>query len=578
MRAGWQSVTCLIHSTKPGSRTHVRTDFPVFSMMKGKMIMSDPLRKISTRMTPQTEQADPRQVPNSAGGYGFRVASTPRLHRFLTLGTEGGTYYVREAPLTRENAAVVLDWAKNHTVDLTSRVMDVSMAGRAPRNNAALFALAAAAGLGPDPGRKGALNALPHVARTGTHLYTFAEYVQQFRGWGRGLRYAVADWYTDKDADKLDYQLVKYRQRDGWKHRDLLRLAHPMVNEAEVAMPEHRALFDFACGRPAGDNLPPLCSAYLAALAIDRSEVSVKAKTAAYVRLIAENPRLPWEALPDGALTQPDVWAELVLQKLPQTALMRQLPRLTQLGVLTQMSALTELVIKQLTDPELLRRNRVHPIAVLLAQRTYASGRSVRGDGRWTPVPKITDALDAAFYAAYPAVEPAGKRTMVALDVSGSMGSPAGGLPLSCREASAALALVTASTEPQVLITGFTRTLSTLGISPRQRLDDAIRAISNLPFGGTDCSLPMSWATRNKVAVDTFLIVTDNETWGGRGHPHQELERYRQATGIPARMAVAAMTATDFTIADPDDPGSMDIAGFDAAVPTLLADFSRGDV
>jgi 60 kDa SS-A/Ro ribonucleoprotein len=220
----------------------------------------------------------------------------------------------------------------------------------------------------------------------------------------------------------------------------------------------------------------------------------------------------------------------------------------------------------------------VHPVSVLLAAKTYAAGHSLRGDSVWAPVPKVIDALDAAFYAAYEAVEPAGKRTMVALDVSGSMGSQAGGLPLSCREATAALALVTANTEPQTLITGFTRHLSVLSISPRQRLDDAVRSISGLPFGSTDCAAPMAWAMANNVAIDTFLVATDNETWAGSMHPHQALELYRQRTGIPARLAVAAMTPTEFTIADPDDPGSMDVSGFDSAVPTLLADFSRGDV
>jgi 60 kDa SS-A/Ro ribonucleoprotein len=559
--------------------------------------MPDPLRKISTRVTPQSEQADSRQVPNSAGGYGFKVTGDARLHRFLTLGTEGGTYYATEQKITKNNAEVVLGWARQDARTLVSRLMDVSVQGRAPRNNAALFALAAAAGLGNDEGRKASFGALPYVARTGTHLYTWAGYSQQFRGWGRGMRRAVSDWYLAKDADKLAYQMVKYRQRDGWKHRDLLRLAHPVFNgTTRDATPEQRALFEFACGnrRAFFDSLPLLATAYLAALAIDRSTASTKAKAAAYVALIAEHPGLPWEALPDSALTQPDVWAELIRHGLPQTALMRQLPRLTTLGVLTQLGTLTDMVAAQLADPERLKRARVHPVAVLLAAKTYASGRSVRGDSSWQPVPKISDALDAAFYAAYGAVEPANKRTMVALDVSGSMGSLAGGLPLSCREASVALALVTLATESQVLVTGFTAgggygyqtrwgsgydtSITPLNISSRQRLDDAVRTVSHLPFGGTDCALPMIWAQQNNVPVDTFLTVTDNETWAGNIHPHQALEAYRQKTGIGARLAVAAMTPTEFTIADPDDPGSMDVSGFDSAVPTLLADFSRGDV
>jgi 60 kDa SS-A/Ro ribonucleoprotein len=57
--------------------------------------------------------------------------------------------------------------------------------------------------------------------------------VNALRGWGRGLRTAVGKWYLEKDADALAYQAVKYQQRDGWSHKDLLRLAHPSTKDAE---------------------------------------------------------------------------------------------------------------------------------------------------------------------------------------------------------------------------------------------------------------------------------------------------------------------------------------------------------
>ncbi len=521
--------------------------------------MPDPLAAISTRRTPQNVQADTRQVPNSAGGWAFTVEKTARLHRFLTLGTGGGTYYAPERDITIKNADVVLAWARGNTAELVREVVAISQAGRAPRNNPALFALAAAASLGDPDGKRAALDALPLVARTGTHLFIFAGYVQQFRGWGRGLRRAVGKWYLDKDdAGQLAYQVLKYRQREGWTHRDLLRLAHP----------EHRPLFAWITGKATAD-LPPLVEAF------------VKAQTAHVaqcVTLIQDNPGLSWEMLPDEALNSPMVWIALLNSGIPQTALMRQLPRLTRLGVIGPMAAGTPIVTAQLTDAERLRKARVHPVNILVALRTYASGHGARGQSEWNPVPQVTDALDAAFYAAYGAVEPAGKRTMLALDVSGSMGSSAAGLTLTAREASAALALVTAATEPATVITGFSRTLIPLNISPRQRLDDAIRAISNLPFGGTDCAQPMIWALANHVEVDHFSVYTDNETWAGTIHPHQALRDYREKTGINARMSVVGMTVTDFTIADPGDPRTLDVAGFDSAVPNLLADFARGDI
>jgi 60 kDa SS-A/Ro ribonucleoprotein len=61
-------------------------------------------------------------------------------------------------------------------------------------------------------------------------------------------------------------------------------------------------------------------------------------------------------------------------------------------------------------------------------------------------------------------------------------------------------------------------------------------------------------------------------------HPFQALKRYRERTGIDAKLIVVGMTSTGFSIADPSDPGMLDVAGFDSAVPNLISDFSRGDV
>jgi 60 kDa SS-A/Ro ribonucleoprotein len=272
------------------------------------------------------------------------------------------------------------------------------------------------------------------------------------------------------------------------------------------------------------------------------------------------------------------------------TALIRQLSRLTQLGVARDRRAQ---IARQLTDQERLRKARIHPVNVLVAQRTYASGRSARGESTWTPDRMIVDALDVAFYASFGTVEPTGKRTLLALDVSASMaGAAISNLPLTAREASAALALVTAATEPDYDIVGFTdggagaglwkpswkivNALTELTISPRKRLDDAIAAVSGLPFGGTDCALPMVHALETGRKYDAFVIYTDNETWAGAIHPHQALQEYRRYTGIDARLVVAGMTATKFSIADPSDPGMLDVVGFDSAVPQLIADFSRG--
>jgi 60 kDa SS-A/Ro ribonucleoprotein len=77
---------------------------------------------------------------------------------------------------------------------------------------------------------------------------------------------------------------------------------------------------------------------------------------------------------------------------------------------------------------------------------------------------------------------------------------------------------------------------------------------------------------KNNIEVDVFIIMTDSEVNHGN-HPFQVLQQYRKTLGINAKLVVIGMTATDFTLADPNDPGMMDVAGFDSAAPSIIAEF-----
>lgn len=537
--------------------------------------------RVRAMLTPQSEPIPGSgQVPNSAGGYAWAINQWDRLDRFLVLGSEGGTYYVGERKLTLENAHAVADCLAEDGPRVVARVVEMSESGRAPKNDPALFVLAMAAGLGDEPTRAAALAALPRVARTGTHLFHWLQYVRGFRGWGRGVRRAVAGWYTQKPARELAYQLLKYPSRDGWSHRDALRLAHP-----RPATDEQRALFARAVSQI---RVPVEGEGAALALvrAADRLHAEAELDPGQAARVIRES-RLTREMVPTPLLAHPVVW-EALLEEMPLTALIRNLATMTRVGLVASGSSASRKVAERIADAGALKRARVHPVQVLSALRTYASGRGVRGSGTWTPVAAVVDALDAAFYLAFGAVEPARRRMMLALDVSGSMGASVLGMDhLSCREASGAMALVTAATEPEHFFTaftagkypsmhpGFNTGLSALAISPRQRLDDVVQSISNIPFGGTDCALPMLEAEKNRWPVDVFVVYTDNETWAGSIHPAQALRRYRERMGIAAKLVVVAMASNGFSIADPEDAGMLDVVGFDAAAPQLIADFAR---
>lgn len=531
------------------------------------------LNHLTGRTTaPQTTPRDARQVRNHAGGYVYRVGEWDTLDRFLILGTEGGTFYATERGRTVEAGQTVKALLARDGPRVVARVVGLRAANRLPKLGPAIVVLALALKTGDLATRRAAAEAVPVVARTHTQLFQLANAVQAFGGWGRVTQRAFARWYTDKDAAQVAYQASKYQSREGWTGRDLLRKAHPTP-----PTPAHDAVFRWMVDGWMGDLPDEAPDGAMRRLwALERAR---RAETEAEIVGLIKAHGLVRELVPTRWLNSAAVWEALLLsgRGMPMTAMLRNLAKMTVVGLLAPNSRATDHVVRRLMDRDRLEAARIHPIAVLNALRTYARGQGVRGRLTWTPVGAIEDALDAAFPLAFGTVEPAGKRTLVALDVSGSMswGQIAGLPALSPREAAAAMATVTVRTEPQVETMAFTTRLVKLRIGKRHSLGEVLAATTGLPFGGTDVAQPMLYARTHGIAVDTFVVYTDNETWAGAMHPVDALRAYRDATGIPAKLIVVAMTSTGFTVADPADPGMLDVVGFDAAAPAVMARFAR---
>jgi 60 kDa SS-A/Ro ribonucleoprotein len=522
---------------------------------------NDPYAVVTTVATPQTQPVLGRnQVANNAGGYVFQVSDESRLERFLILGTAGGTYYQGERELTAEAAKFLTDYAQSNPDDFLRIVRDVSVNGRAYKQQPTLFALAIACSFGTPESKAAALREVSTICRTGTMLFQFNKYLEQFRGRGRAVNKAVASWYLNRSIGSLQNQLVKYQQREGWSQRDLLRLSKPKpATEAQAAA------FAWTVGKPFDPVQVPVIAAFERA----------KAATMVTEVIAAINDgNLPWEAVPSQWLREPAVW-EALLPNLGLTAILRNLGRMSNIGLVTHNSAAAKLVRDRITDPEALISARVHPMQALLARVTYGAGRGVKGELTWTAVPSVVDAIDAAFYMSFGNVPSTGMRRMVALDVSGSMGGAhILNTFLTARQASAALAMVAVRTEDADVYTkGFSDTFMDLGLTKNMTLGEVIKAISNLPFKTTDCSLPMEHAILEKLEIDSFEVYTDSETYAGRRHPFQALQAYRKQSGINAKLVVNGMTATQFTIADPRDAGMLDVVGFDASAPAAISYF-----
>ena len=528
--------------------------------------MSRAYRSFSTRQTAQSAPIPyQQQVRNEAGGYSYPIDNWTALDRFLILGSEGGTYYVTEKTLTKEAALRTISCIKENGRRVVDRVVEVSQGGLAPKNDPAIFVLALCAAAPDVATRQYALAALPCICRIPTHLMHFAEYVKGQRGWGRSLKRAVAEWYQQMPTDKLAYELVKYQGRDNWTNRDLLRKSHPKTRDVV-----RNAVYKWAVDGWQGDWTPDSIPAIVGAF-----ERAKNVNTKNLVREIAEF-NLSREMVPTEALTKPEVW-EALLEKMPMTAMIRNLGNMSKVGLLKPFSVAAKTVSNRLHDEELLKKTRVHPIAILLAAKTYAQGHGILGKGTWDVVPSIVDALDDAFYLAFRHVEPTGKRLLIGIDCSGSMGSPVSGLPISAAEGAAAMALACAKVEQDFHIICFDNAVKRVpAITPKMRLDEVLRLTSRISASGTDCSVPMNYALEQQLQADAFLIVTDGETWAGHLHPSQALIRYRERMGLPAKLVTMAMTSTATAVGDINDAGTLNCSGFSVDVPGLIQEFIRG--
>lgn len=94
------------------------------------------------------------------------------------------------------------------------------------------------------------------------------------------------------------------------------------------------------------------------------------------------------------------VW-DALLQKMPLTAMIRNLGKMTSIELLGDSTDQASLVCKKLVDEDALKKARIHPFSVLLAMKQYRASRGDKGKLTWRPNKDISKALEAAFYLSF---------------------------------------------------------------------------------------------------------------------------------------------------------------------------------
>ena len=132
---------------------------------------------------PQWFRIDPDQVPNNAGGFVWQISDKEQVIRYLIIGSEGGNYYQTPQQVSSTCASCVLRMTR--TPDnfkwLINTIRQVSMEGRAAKQESTLLALATAIVFARTPADKTeALNAVKDCVRILTHMYMLIGYIKIF--------------------------------------------------------------------------------------------------------------------------------------------------------------------------------------------------------------------------------------------------------------------------------------------------------------------------------------------------------------------------------------------------------------
>lgn len=567
----------------------------------------DYTKHVAKHNIPQTEKADPRQIANNGGGYSFEIDQWAHLHRFLCLGTEGGTYYVTEKELTKDNAQNIMNILQSGNISdgikLVDTIVSVSKEGIAPKNGPAIFALAMASVFGNEDTRAYANSKMPEVCRIATHLYEWVDNCIQLKGGKKStsLKRAIRKWYANKSVKDVAYQVCKYPHRNingrKYSHRDMLRISRPKarrdMHSAQPKASNYDIAFQYAThGLASDEDVKNVCEGKVERIGLsplsyseleDNPELKYiwaheQAKSAQDAKTIVDlmdKYNITRESIPKNFLKDIEVGRKLI-EVSPMTALLRSASELTGSGVLKPLDDYTYAFCEKLTNEENLRKGRIHPMNIMTAWYTYKGGYG--RSSSWNPVSEVTAAMEQAFYKSFKYAEPTGKKILLGIDVSVSMDLTPRQDGIRCMDLAAAMALIIARVESHSHMIAFSEGVTEIDLSGKSTLGGVRTALSGLPFSSTDCAAPMLYAIKEKLDVDCFMVLTDNETNWNSMHPHVALQQYRQKFKKDARMIVVAFAGTNHTIADPNDPGMLDICGFDSSVPQLVSNFISGKI
>lgn len=302
---------------------------------------------------------------------------------------------------------------------------------------------------------------------------------------GSAPKQMVQQWIAARDPEAL------FRDSVGQSPSmaDVIRMVHPRPKSDQQA-----AVFAYLTGRAGKrDLLPPLAKQYLA---------FKEGKS-------AKLPGVPFQMLTALNLSSHD-WKRIAMNAKWQMTRMN-LNTFERHG-LFESAKLTTQVARRLANPALVSRAKVFPYQLMVAAKQLDA-----------KIPaSIRAALEKAMQVALENVPKLDARIVIAIDVSGSMHSPATGWRkgstsvVRCVDVAALFACAVAARNRQTKVLAFDTNVYRFEIGSQGVIDAAAR-LARHGGGGTNCGLPLAMLNKQRARADLVVYFSDNESWADNG-------------------------------------------------------------
>lgn len=481
---------------------------------------------------------------NEAGGRAYTLSSEQALAQFAATGCLNGTFYASD----EQQLQATLSLANQCEPRFVAATAVFAREQGCMKDMPALLCAVLAA-------RDGALlqAVFARVIDSAKMLRTFVQILRSGvtgrKSLGTLPRRLVREWL----AARSDQQLFDGSIGNQPSLADIVKMVHP-----KPASPARSNLLAYLLGKPFDlELLPPTVAQF------EQWKLGA-----------AEMPDVSFQFLASQDLT-PDQW-RTIAQRASWTTLRMNLNTLLRHRVF-ECAATSAIVAARLADAAAIRRAKAFPYQIMTTLQNIRD--EVPG--------AIRTALEQALESALANVPELPGRTIVAVDVSGSMQSPAtsqrrGSTSVTtCLDVAALFAAALLRKNPGTLVIPFHDKVCDVALDATASVAATHAVLCGLPSGGTNCSAVLAHCNRKRLRADRVVYVSDNQSWvdttaHGQGTAMMSEWRRFQAGNRQAKLVCIDVQPYQ-TVQAPPAADVIHVGGFSDHVFEVLRSVASGD-